>query len=129
MDMQQQAFLEVVQKSVSVIEAARTEQGWTAGAVALVLVLCILGLGWMVRRLCVQVDEFSKWRNQVLQGQVETTVRALELSTNGLQIFGQRFDANTAALHENTVAVHSLRDAIRSAPCGQHFRNEPASPV
>lgn len=119
MDPQQQAFLEVLQKSVSVIEAARTEQGWTAGAVALVLILAIMGLAWMVRRLVLQVDEFGRWRSQVLQGQVESTTKALEMSAAGIDRFGRRIDQNTSALHDNTVAVHSLRDAIRAQPCGR----------
>lgn len=119
MDPQQQAFIEVLQKSVSVIDSARTEQGWTAGAVALVLVLCILALGWMVRRLCVQVDELQLWRANVLQGQLESTVKALDLSADGLAIFGRKVEENTAAVNNNTQAIHAFRDAIKQAPCGR----------
>lgn len=119
MDPQQQAFIEVLQKSVSVIDSARTEQGWTAGAVALVLVLCILALGWMVRRLCIQVDELQMWRANVLQGQIESTVKALDLSSDGLTCFARKFDEHTAAIKDNTHAVHALRDAIRKAPCAR----------
>lgn len=112
------ALLQVLQQSVQVIEQARAEQGWTAGAVALVLLVCILGLGWMVRRLVHQVDEFGQWRQNVLQGQVEHTTKALEISASGLDQFGKRLDVNTSALRDNTAAVHGLREAIRDAPCG-----------
>lgn len=124
MDSQQQAFVDVVQQAVQTIEQARTEQGWTAGAVALVLLFCIVGLAWMVRRLCLQVDEFGNWRQTVLQGQVENTTRALELSASGLDQFGHRLDANTSALRENTGAVRALGDAIRAAPCGRDMEEQ-----
>lgn len=119
MDPQQQAMMQFVEQAAQTIQQARSEQGWTAGAVALVLLACILGLGWMVRRLVHQVDEFGRWRNNVLQGQVEHTTKALEMSATGLDQFGHRLDANTLALRENTGAVRSLGDAIRKAPCGR----------
>ena len=122
MDPQQQAFLDVLQNSVSVIESARTEQGWTAGAVALILVLAMLALGWMVRRLCSQVDELQRWRANVLQGQIESTIKALDVSADGLAGFGLKVQENTLAVNGNTQAVHALRDAIRAAPCGRDLQ-------
>ena len=116
---QQEALVQFVEQAAQTIQQARAEQGWTAGAVALVLLVCIIGLAWMVRRLVHQVDEFGRWRNNVLQGQVEHTTRALEMSATGLDQFGHRLDANTLALRENTGAVRSLGDAIRKAPCGR----------
>ena len=139
MDTQQQAYLELIRESAQVIQQARTEQGWTAGAVALVLVVAILGLAWLVRRLDFRVDELSQWRSNVLTTQVESTVRAMETCNAHVDAFGHRLDGNTNALRDNTTAVHSLRDAIRAAPCGvalqaaaQHARNRDgpdASPV
>ena len=122
MDPQQQAFVEVLQKSVNVIETAQVEQGWTAGAVAMILILAMLALGWMVRRLCLQVDELVRWRANVLQGQIESTVKALDVSADGLASFGQKVQENTLAVNGNTQAVHSLRDAIRAAPCGRDLQ-------
>lgn len=118
MDPQSEALLQVLRQSVAVIEQARTEQGWTAGAVALVLVICIIGLAWMVRRLCVQVDEFGVWRNAVLQGQVESTTRALDATSTGLGRFGEQLEDATKAVQDNTRAVHGLREAVQAAPCG-----------
>lgn len=118
MDRQQQAFLEVLQQAVGVIQQARTEQGWTAGAVALILLFCILGLAWMVRRLCVQVDEMSRWRTNLLQGQVEETTRALTTASTEIEQFGGRIAENTFAVKDNTRAVCGLREAIQAAPCG-----------
>jgi hypothetical protein len=118
MDPKSEAIVQVLQQSVAVIEQARTEQGWTAGAVALVLLVAIVGLGWMVRRLCLQVDEFNTWRNAVMQGQVETTTRALDSAATGMDKFGQRIDQAAQAVRENTAAVLAVKDAIREAPCG-----------
>jgi hypothetical protein len=111
MSPEQQAFLQVLQESVAVIQQARAEQGWTAGAVALVLVICVLGLGWMVRRLCVRTDKFEDWRQQVLTGQVETTTRALDAAAAGL-------DQTASVVAKNTDAVYTLTRVIEAAPCG-----------
>jgi hypothetical protein len=119
MDPQSQALLQVLQESLGVIQQARAEQGWTAGAVALVLGLAIAGLGWMVRRLVLDVRELNGWRANVLQGQIETTTRALDASSSGMAKVGTELQENTTALRETTGAVHSLRDAIRLAPCGR----------
>lgn len=121
MDPQQQAFLSLLQQAAEVIQQARTEQGWTAGAVALVLVICILGLGWLVRRLSLQVDELSLWRTNLLQDQVQDTTRALTTSSAGLERFGARLDDAASAVKENTVAVHGLRETIQHAPCGMRL--------
>lgn len=121
MDPQQTAILELLRQSADVINQARTEQGWTAGAVALVLVICIVGLAWMVRRLCIQVDEFAHWRHTILQHQVEDTTRALTAAATGMEEVGQRVDSAASAVKENTYAVHGLREAIQAAPCGMRM--------
>lgn len=119
MDSQTQALVQILEQSVRVVEQARTEQGWTAGAVALILLIAILGLAWMVRRLYFAVDELSKWRANILQGQIESTTRALASTSSGLDQFGRQLETNTGALRENTGAVHSLREVIAAAPCGR----------
>ena len=123
MDPQQQAFLSLLQQAAEVIQQARAEQGWTAGAVALVLTICILGLGWMIRRLWLQVDELSAWRTNLLQGQVQDTTRALTTSSAGLDRFGTRIEEAAEAVKHNTEAVHGLREAIRTAPCGVRLQS------